>query len=127
MRIALDNAAGVNIVTSYEPGEVRIRDRPFTTSLIALPDQLFPDWEHGRPAELRAASLALILEQRPEVLILGTGETQVFPDPASFVPLMDFGIGFEIMDNGAACRTYNILLAEGRRVALALMLADGEQ
>ena len=124
MKMALDNAAGVNLVTSYAPGEVRIRDRLFTTSLIALPDRLFPDWEHGRPEELRATSLAAIIDQRPEVLILGTGDTQVFPDPAGLATLMDVGIGFEIMDNGAACRTYNILLAEGRRVALALMLAD---
>jgi uncharacterized protein len=124
MKIALDDASGVNIVTSYEPGRVRIRDRLLTASLIALPDRLYPDWEPGRPEDLSPASLGPIIEQRPEVLILGTGESQVFPDPANFATLMDLGIGFEIMDNGAACRTYNILLAEGRRVALALILID---
>ena len=64
-----------------------------------------------------------IIEHRPEVLILGTGERQVFPDPAIFCTLMDLGIGFEVMDNAAACRTYNILIAEERRAVLALMLA----
>lgn len=124
MKIALDSAFGAYIVTDYEPGRVRFGERAFSTSLIALHDRLIPDWEHHPPAALRPTDLRPITEQGPEILILGTGDTQVFPDPASFATLMDLGIGFEVMDNGAACRTYNILLAEGRRVALALMLTD---
>lgn len=124
MKIALDNAAALNVIKSYEPGRVRIRGEVFTSSLVVLPNQLFPEWEPAAPAELRTADLALVVEKHPEVLILGTGETQVFPDPAVFVTLMELGIGFEVMDNAAACRTFNILLAEDRRAALALMLAD---
>jgi uncharacterized protein len=122
MKIALDGAVGVNTIKAYEPGRVQIRERYFSTSLIVLRDQLHADWQARSATGLRAADLEPVLEKRPEVLILGTGETQVFPDPAAFMTLMDLGIGFEVMDNAAACRTYNVLVAEHRRAALALIL-----
>lgn len=122
MKMALDDASAPNLIKSYEPGRVRIRGEVFTSSLVVLPNQLFPEWQPAAPGELRAADLDMVVEKRPEVLILGTGETQVFPDPAVFAMLMEFGIGFEVMNNAAACRTFNILLAEERRVALALIL-----
>jgi len=125
MKIALDGAVGVNTIKAYEPGRVQIRDRHFSTSLIVLRDQLLADWQARSALALRAADLEPVLDKRPEVLILGTGETQVFPDPATFVTLMDSGIGFEVMDNAAACRTYNVLVAEDRRAALALILPGG--
>lgn len=122
MKMALDGAVGVNTIKTYEPGRVQIRDRYFTHSLIVLPDRLLPDWKPGDAAELCAADLAPVLERHPEVLILGTGDTQIFPDPAVFSTLMDMGVGFEVMDNAAACRTYNVLVSEQRRAALALIL-----
>jgi uncharacterized protein len=126
MKMALDGAVGVNTIKTYEPGRVQIRERQFSTSLIVLRDELLTDWQPRDATELRAVHLKPLLEKRPEVVILGTGEIQVFPDPAIFMTLMDLGIGFEIMDNAAACRTYNVLLAEDRRAALALILA-GDQ
>ena len=69
-----------------------------------------------------AAALGAVLDLGPEILVLGTGERQVFPEPQVIVALAARGIGLEVMDNGAACRTYNILLAEGRKVALALIM-----
>jgi uncharacterized protein len=125
MKMALDGATGVNSIRTYRPGRAQIKNQYFTCSLIVLPDRLFPDWQPCTPEELQASHFGPILERRPEVLILGTGETQVFPEPATFVTLMDLGIGFEVMDNAAACRTYNVLLAEGRHAALALILAGG--
>lgn len=122
MKMALDDNGGANLVRAYEPGRVHIRDQTYTESLIALPDRLFTGWEVESAQQLRAAHFNPLLEIAPEVLILGTGEAQVFPDPAVFMTLIDLGIGFEVMDNGAACRTYNILLGEGRRAALALIL-----
>ncbi|MCG6965571.1 MAG: Mth938-like domain-containing protein [Chromatiaceae bacterium] len=124
MKMSLDNASGVNVVNSYEPGRVQIRDQVFTTSMIVLPKLLLPDWEPRQAASLRAVHFQPILQRRPEIVIVGTGETQVFPDAGVFAALMDLGIGFEVMHNSAACRTYNILLAEDRRAALALILAD---
>ena len=125
MKIALESAGGVNVIDSYAPGRIRIRGQQFTTSIIVLPHQLLPDWTPRHVDELRAAHLSPILEKRPELLILGTGDTQVFPDPGIFPKLMELRIGFEVMDNAAACRTYNIVLAEGRPAALALIIKDG--
>ena len=122
MKMALDGAVGVNTIKAYEPGRVQIRDRYFSTSLIVLRDQLLADWQARSAVGLRAADLEPVLDKRPEVLILGTGETQVFPDPATFVTLMDFGIGFEVMDTAAAARTFNVLAGEGRRLAAILYL-----
>lgn len=121
MKMALDTASGVNLVKSYERGSVKIRDRSYRTSLIVFPDRLITDWEAREVDELGNLHFSPIIEHRPEVLILGTGETQVFPEPTALTLLMDMGIGFEVMDNPAACRTYNILLSEERRVALALL------
>lgn len=122
MKIALESNAGVNVIRGYEPGEVRIRDGRYTRSLIVSAKRIIDDWEPTAADQLRAAHLQQIVEQSPEVLILGTGDTQVFPQPATFMTLMDLGIGFEVMDNAAACRTYNILLGEDRQVALALII-----
>ena len=123
MKMALDGATGVNSIRSYEPGVVRIRDRTYQRSLIVLPDRLIEDWGPTHVTELRNSHLAPIIEATPEVLILGTGELQSFPDPASLSLLVDMNIGFEVMDNAAACRTFNILLAEQRRTALALVFS----
>ena len=125
MKIALDNTVGGNLIRSYEPGQVQIRDNRYVTSLVVSRDRLLTDWQPRNIDELRSRHLQAILEIHPEVVLLGTGERQAFPEPETFVTLMDLGIGFEVMDNAAACRTYNILLAEERPVALALILDGG--
>ena len=122
MKMALDDSGGLNVISAYEPGRVHIREQSFTRSLIALPDRVFTDWGADDAQQLRAAHFRPLLDTTPEVVILGTGETQVFPEPAVFMTLIDLGIGFEVMDNAAACRTYNILLGEGRQAALALIM-----
>lgn len=124
MKMALDTASGVNVVKSYEPGVVQIRDQRFTKSLVVLPDKVLTEWPPKLASELRPTHFSEIIGQRPEVLIIGTGESQVFPDPAALMTLMDMGIGYEVMDNAAACRTYNILVSEDRRTALALIFRE---
>jgi len=69
--------------------------------------------------------LAPLLERKPELVLLGTGERQVFPSGRVLAAFAGCGIGFEVMDNGAACRTFNLLLQEGRDVVLALILPEG--
>jgi len=123
MKMVLDDAAGLNLVSAYEPGQVRIRGKVHHTSLLVFPRELETDWGATDVASLSASSLRAITTRKPELVILGTGEVQRFPDPRVLIPLMDAGIGYEVMDNTAACRTFNILLGEGREAALAL-LAD---
>jgi len=125
MKIAFDNTVGGNLIRAYQPGQVQIRDDYYVASLIVSRDRLLTDWQPRHIGELQSRHLQTILEIKPEVVLLGTGDHQVFPEPETFITLMDLGIGFEVMDNAAACRTYNILLAEERPVALALILDGG--
>lgn len=122
MKMALDNPGGSNSITAYEPGQVRVRDQTYTRSLIVMPQQVIEDWQPVSAEELQNTHFRPLLDDAPEVVIIGTGDQQLFPDPAVFMTLMDMGIGYEVMDNSAACRTYNILLAEDRKVALALII-----
>lgn len=122
MKFARDSANDRFMIQSVEPGRIGIAGRHFTESLLVLPDRIVPDWGPGSVDELTARRLTELLEHRPEIVILGTGERQVFPSPRLFVSLMDVGVGYEVMATDAACRTYNILLSEGRRVLAALIL-----
>ena len=85
-----------------------------------MAEHLDTDWEPESIHHLAGRHVAALLSHGPEVVIVGTGEVQVFPDVQLFVALMDAGIGYEVMDTAAACRTYNVLYAEGRRVLAAL-------
>jgi uncharacterized protein len=121
MKFTLDSATTTHVVTARAPGEVRIGGRPFQHSLVVSATAIVEPWPVRDVAGV-AAALEAALDLRPEILILGTGERQVFPEPQVLAAVAARGIGLEVMDNGAACRTYNVLLAEGRNVALALIL-----
>lgn len=121
MKMVLDDAPGLNLISAYEPGRVRIHGRFHAVGLVIYPRELDTEWPVRAVEELDSRALRPIAARKPELLILGTGETQQFPDPRVFIPLMDAGIGYEVMDNTAACRTFNILLGEGRNAALALL------
>lgn len=97
-------------------------DTQVNSSCIVFPERLIEHWPVQSLADLTLESLSVIHEHRPEVLLIGTGNRIQFPAPAVTAPLMASGIGVEIMDNGGACRTYNILMTEGRRVAVALII-----
>ena len=128
MKFAQDTANEHYRIQSVEPGRVRVAGRHYTSSLLVLPDRVVPDWGPDSVDDLDRRVLADLLEHRPEILILGTGGRQVFPDPRLFVALMEIGVGYEVMATDAACRTYNILLSEGRRVLAALIVeSDGDE
>lgn len=113
--------SGRHAIRHYAPGLLLIGDERFTSSLIITPDgyQLWPVTHHE---ELCAEVLAPVYSYQPDVIIVGTGAVQVFPPPERYLPLMQFGIGVELMDSAAAARTYNVLLTEGRRVAAAIIV-----
>lgn len=122
MKFTLEKAGDLNVVTGRAPGEVRIGERVFTRSVMVTGTEILGDWPVADAAALVLANFDALLALAPDLIVLGTGERQVFPDPQLFAHLAGRGIGFEVMDNGAACRTYNVLLSEGRKVALALIL-----
>lgn len=122
MKFALDANPAGHRVRGYEPGRIHIDAQVFTRSLIVMGELLEPEWEPGDIAELEPRHVAALAAHQPEVVILGTGTSQVFPPRRLFLSLIDRGIGYEVMDTAAACRTYNIVSAEGRRVLGALFV-----
>lgn len=121
MRFAEDDHSGPRI-QSYRPGEVVVNGRGYDCGLIVSRRRILADWGPDNVAELSAVHIEHIIETGPEVVLIGTGECQIFPSPASYIELLRQGIGVEIMDTGAACRTYNILMAEGRIVTAGLLV-----
>lgn len=124
MKLYREVNAGVNLVTAYDRASVTINGEAYTDSLVVTPTALVPRWLDGRRmmSELREADVARVRELNPSLVLLGTGSRQRFPAPVLLRPLIDAGIGVEIMDTGSACRTYNILASEGRLVAAALLI-----
>jgi uncharacterized protein len=122
MKFSLDRPATLNFVRAYSPGVLRIGEHEFSRSVLLSAESLV-EWRPQQIGELTAADLEPVLALRPEVLLLGSGARQVFPAPALLAQLYAARLGFEVMDTGAACRTYNVLVAEGRAVAAALIIA----
>ena len=122
VKLHLAGPAGLNTFTGYGPGYVKVNADRREKSLVVLPDQLLLDWPPASFEELEASHLQELLALRPEIVLLGTGEKQRSPRPEVTRPLVEAGIGVEVMTTQAACRTYNILVAEERRVAAALLL-----
>ena len=106
--------------TLAEPGIPA--EEVLTESFIMTPTQLIRNWPPQSVAEICADHLETVADLSPEVLIIGTGVTLEFPDMALTYNLMEKGIGVEVMNTAAACRTYNVLMHEGREVALALLV-----
>ncbi|HLU76389.1 MAG TPA: Mth938-like domain-containing protein [Burkholderiales bacterium] len=123
MKFHLTQAAGRNLITAYGPGYVMVNQDRHEQSLIVMAEELVTDWPPGSVADLQPDHMRTLTEWGLEVVLIGTGPTLRFPGPEIMRPLMEARLGFEVMDVHAACRTYNILVDEGRRVAAALLLA----
>jgi uncharacterized protein len=111
---------GVNTFTGYGDGYVMVNGERRDTSVVVLPDRIEP-WAAAGFDALTAEDFTFLLELDAEIVILGTGPRQRFPHPRLTRALAAAGIGLEVMDLQAACRTYNILVAEERKVAAALL------
>lgn len=109
-------------ITAYEKDSVEINAITYAYSLIVLPETKPQQWSATSFEHLSNADFAQIEATVPDVVILGTGNKQRFVHPRLTATLASKRIGVECMDNQAACRTYNILMAEGRKVALALIM-----
>jgi uncharacterized protein len=121
VKLHLARAEGRNLFSGYGVGYVAVNGARYERSLIVLPDRIL-DWEPASFEELNEAAFAGLAQLPLEILLLGTGARLRFP-PSSFTrAVQSAGIGFEVMDTHAACRTYNILLSEDRRVAAALLI-----
>ncbi|AKU12796.1 hypothetical protein AzCIB_2903 [Azoarcus sp. CIB] len=121
MKLNLQQKADLNVVTGYGTDHLMINKARHDGSTLVTADRIVANWAPGGLAGLSADDFAVVCELRPEVVLIGTGSRQRFPTPQVLRPLIEARIGFEIMDLPAACRTYNILVAEGRSVVAALL------
>lgn len=122
LKLHADSLSTAHAVTGYGNHHVSINGRELRRSLLLMPNHLDPDWGPDDFAALADLHLAPLATLRCDVLLLGTGLRQRFPSPALLRPLIEAGRNIEVMDTRAACRTYNVLLNEGRLVAAALII-----
>lgn len=122
MKLQSDPQSGANTITGYGDGYVEINQTPYSHAVLLSSDGNIKEWPVKSFDELAAANFTQMVALKPELIIIGTGNRQRFPKPELVKTLIDAKIGFEIMDSQAACRTYNILVNEGRRVLLALIV-----
>jgi len=122
VKLHATRASGVNTITGYGEGYVMVNGERRASSVIVLPDRIEP-WERKEFSQLTEADFQFLQGLGVEIVLLGTGARQRFPHPRLTAALAQAGIGLEVMDTQAACRTYNILVAEERKVAAALLFA----
>lgn len=119
MQLTRDTPAS-NLIRAWEPGRLRIADRWIAGHVIVGSERIVEGWAVASPAALTLADLAPALELVPTIVLLGTGTDRLLPDVELMAELGARGIGLEIMTTAAACRTFNVLLQEERRVVAAL-------
>ena len=119
MQLTRDNNP-VHFVRAWEPGRLRITDRWFAGNVIVSADRIIEGWTNALPHALTIADLEPALALEPTIIVLGTGTEQLLPDVELMADLAARSVGLEIMNTPAACRTFNVLLQEHRRVVAAL-------
>lgn len=110
------------MISGYGSGYILINGQRYENNLIVTANTVLPNWEASFETDLEESNLVPAIELAPQILLIGSGARIRFPKPAVLRGLIAAKIGYEIMDTHAACRTYNILLEEGRNVAAALIL-----
>jgi uncharacterized protein len=122
MRFTQDPSSAAQLIRAYRPGELRINDAVYRETVIVSASSVLALPEVRNMDELAVIDPSRILALEPELILLGTGQRQVFPAASFRAQFLSAGIGFEAMDTGAACRTFNVLVTEQRRVVALLMV-----
>jgi len=114
--------SGTLTIQGVSEVSITVSGTPYRRAIALTPDKVFTDWDPVPVAELTDSDIESLLGQLPEVLLLGTGGTNLFPSRELMFAFARRGVGFEVMDTAAAARTFNVLSTEGRRVAALLYL-----
>jgi uncharacterized protein len=122
VKLQSDPHSGANTITGYGDGYIEINKIPYSHAVLLSSDGEILEWAVKSFDELSPADFTQMATLKPELIIIGTGKRQRFPKPELLKTLIDAKLGFEVMDSQAACRTYNILVGEGRQVLLALIV-----
>ena len=111
-------------IRHVEPGAIRVGDKVVRDNIALTADEIIQEWQASVIEELTEDDFEPLLTAEPELILLGTGSLSVFPPRELVFSLARRGIGLETMDTAAACRTFNILISEGRRVAAVLIVKE---
>jgi uncharacterized protein len=122
MRFTEDSTSGINVIRAYGNGELRVNEHAYRGAVILSAATVIADANVHNLDALIAMDVSRTLGLEPELVLLGTGARQIFPAPSFGAQFLRAGIGFEVMDTSAACRTFNVLVGEHRRVAAILLL-----
>ena len=122
MHFAREDCHSGFIVRACDDGQITVGEQIYRRSLILTPERVIPDWRPGGYEEITEQDFDVVLSLQPEIILLGTGSALRFPPAKLGASILVTGTGFEVMDTAAACRTYNILLSEKRKVIAALLL-----
>jgi len=120
-QLTLDPPGRHHYVRSVSEHGIRVGDTVYTESLVIGADKLLDDWPPATVDDLEEAHFDAVLAMEPEVVLLGTGPTQAILHPSKLAPFYREGVGIEVMTTEAACRTFNVLATEQRRVVAALL------
>ncbi|MBI5439573.1 MAG: Mth938-like domain-containing protein [Nitrosomonadales bacterium] len=121
LKLQLADHGDTKLFTAYGADHVMVNGERHGRSIVVLAEEVRDDWNAAGFDALDETHFAWFLALKPDVLLLGTGARQRFPHPRLYRALTDAGIGMECMNTPAACRTYNILVAEGRKVVAAIL------
>jgi uncharacterized protein len=122
VKLQPDKQPSLNTVSAYGLNYIEINAQRYTNSLLLSPESPVVEWSCTRFEDIKTEDFEQIAKLEPAVVIFGSGERIRFPKPALIAPLIARNIGIETMDLQAACRTYNVLMAEGRKVVAALLI-----
>ncbi|MBT8136426.1 MAG: hypothetical protein KJO54_05340 [Gammaproteobacteria bacterium] len=120
MQLHRERSDQINIIRSMDDEHIIVGEQKFTVPCIVTVSEIV-SWKPISAEQLSVSDFAAAIDQSPELILLGTGMSLVIPNPGLITAINDAGVGFEFMDNAAACRTYNVLAHEGRAVAVALL------
>jgi len=121
MQFHRDASDGINIISAFSSDGLHVNNKVLATPCVIAIATIIETWQVGDVADLSANDFQPLLELQPELIILGTGKQLQFPQNCVIEAVNQAGIGFEVMDTAAGCRTYNVLAHEGRKVALGLL------
>ena len=124
MELSRQQSSGKLYIRAVGADGISIGDTSYAESLIVSPERVEPNWPVTSVSEISEQNLQAVLAFEPELVLIGTGRTQRFLDPAIAMVFHSRGVGIEVMTTAAACRTFNVLVMEERRVVAALLPPD---
>ena len=123
-KMILDPGDSLYKIVSYTDDAITINDQTYFNSIIVSPDSMIKSWAVNNVEDINELLLTPILTMKPEIVIIGTGIKIDFPTAKQLQCLIDHNVGYEIMNTGAACRSYAILMSEGRHVVAGLIIPN---